>query len=91
MEEMGEIASADRIFKILMKLNKNRHKPDLHSFTAKTNDGMVYVDCREDGVFAEHIYYDEKGDEKKWQFWGTPIAVANGLDRLQIDFDTIDI
>lgn len=78
--------NGDKIFKFLQKCNTNCHKPDLHSFTARINGGIVYVECRGYDVYIESQIFD-----KKTQWVGTTVAAANRLEMLGIEFDTIDM
>lgn len=79
----------DRIFKILHQFNKRAHIPDLHSFTAKIENGNVFVECRGYEVMMESRTYDEKGDEKVSTWCGTTVAAANRLEMLKMNIKTI--
>lgn len=79
----------DRIFKILHQFNKRAHIPDLHSFTAKIENGVVFVECRGYEVMVESRTYSETGEEKVSTWCGTTVAAANRLEILQLDIDTI--
>lgn len=79
----------EKLFKFLLKCNRNHNTPDLHSFTAKIRNGTVFVDCRGYETYVESIIYDKNGNEKKSKFVGTTIAAANRLEMLGIDLDSI--
>lgn len=49
------------------------------------------MECRDYGVYFEDIYLDRDGNEKKRQFIGAIKEVSNELNKLQIDFNTIEI
>lgn len=63
------------ILKILQRLHRMRHKPDLHSFKAKIKDGVAYVEAEEDGIFIECFTYDDEGNETR-ERWVGPIPEA---------------
>ena len=83
---MNELSYGDKIFKLLQKLEKNLHKPDLHSFKGQIKDGSVFVEARRGEVFID----DERGGNRtSWA--GTYIAAANRLEMLGLDLDTVEI
>lgn len=88
---MKDIESAgiitDKIFKFLLKCQRNRNKPDLHSFNVTIIDGTAYVECREYDVYME-IYRDGR-DTEKWI--GSAAAAANKLDKLGAVYESIDM
>lgn len=84
------ISNGDMIFKFLQKCNKNANEPDLHSFKAKIKGGVVFVECRGYEVFIESYTYDN-GNEICNRWVGTTIAAANLLEKLGIDFNSIDM
>ena len=78
------------IIKMLEKIYRMRHKPDLHSFKAKTRDGIVYVEAEEEGIFVESITYDAEGKERR-ERWVRPIAVtAIELEVMGIDLTSVE-
>lgn len=79
----------DELFKFLLKLNRRHNTPDLHSFTAKIENGVVFVECRGHETFIESITYDADGKEIRKQFAGTTIAAVNRLEMLKIDLNSI--
>lgn len=79
----------DKIFKILHQFNKRVHIPDLHSFTAKIENGNVFVECRGYEVMVESRTHDENEKEKVSTWCGTTVAAANRLEMLKLDIDTI--
>ena len=87
LHRAGKIAKDDKMFKFILKCQKNHYKPDLHSFSVTTKRGTAFVDCRKNEVYIES--YDE--DCKKTQWCGPAVAAAGRLDRLGADYDTIDM
>ena len=79
----------DKIFKILYQFNKRAHIPDLHSFTAKIQNGNVFVECRGYEVMVESRTYDHDGKEKVSTWCGSTVAAANRLEMLKLNIDTI--
>lgn len=79
----------DRIFNILRQFNNRAHIPDLHSFTAKIKNGVVFVECRGYEVMVESRTYGENGKEKVSTWCGTTIAAANRLEMMRLETDTI--
>lgn len=77
------INTKDEFFKFMNKIMSNIYKPDLHSFTAQTNKGIVFVEAREDLTFlvsGEDINY-----------CGNTIQTTNYLDNIYINYSSIDI
>lgn len=77
------IKSTDEFFKFMNKTMMNRHKPDLHSFAAQTEKGVVFVETREDHTFlvsGENINY-----------CGNPIQTTNYLEKIGINYLSIDM
>lgn len=85
------MSSDERLFKFLLKCNRDANKPDMHSFTAKIKGGVVYVECREYETYVKSTVYDDNGNETIKQWIGTPVAMANLLETLEIDLDTMDM
>lgn len=78
------------ILKLLQKLHRMRHKPDLHSFKAKIKAGVVYVEAEEDAIFIAAFTYDAAGKETRTR-WAIPIEVAaDKLEKLGIDLATVE-
>lgn len=86
------LSIGDRIFKFLQKCDRNHHVPDLHSFKAKINNGFVWVECHGYEVYIESQIFDERSDVCKREEWcGTTVAAANRLEKLGIEFDSIEM
>lgn len=86
----NQLSTGDLIFKFLQKCNTNANKPDLHSFKAKIKGGVVFVECRGYEVFIESYTYDKRNEIcNRWV--GTTIAAANRLEKLGIEFNSIDM
>lgn len=81
----------EKLFKFILRANKNANKPDLHSFRANITNGYVWVDCRGYETYVESHTYDLFGNEKISRFVGTAVAATNRLEQLGIDFDSIDM
>lgn len=82
------IKSEDRLFKFILKCCRNRNKPDLHTFLIDINNGKAYVDCREYEVCVKLNFFDDKLNRT---FVGTPVAMANLLDKYGAVYDSIDM
>ena len=80
------IAKSDTLFKLILKCHKNHFKPDIHSFWVDIKNGRAYVEGRPDGVYLE--WYDDSGNYKQC---GTPVAIANKLDKLGAISSTVDM
>lgn len=78
------------ILKLLQKIHRMRHKPDLHSFKAKIQDGVVYVEAEEDAIFMEIFIYDAEGHENRERWVGAITEAATKLERLEIDPATVE-
>lgn len=76
----------DKVFKLVLKMQRNHNKPDLHSFVANTKDGRVYVEGQADGCYVEHCV-----GESFYQYHALPVAVANLLIQMEIDLDSVEI
>ena len=76
----------DKLFKFILKCQKNHYKPDLHSFRIAIDNGTAYIDCRQHEVFIEYYV-----DDCKKQWCGLAIAAANLLELLKADINTIDV
>jgi DNA-directed RNA polymerase subunit RPC12/RpoP len=76
------------IFKLVQRIERDRGRADLHSFTAHVNGGFVHVDARCDGISISF----QKRDCCEWESWvGTTIAAANRLEMLGMDLGTVSI
>lgn len=83
-----EIDYGGEIFKLVQRIERNRGRIDLHSFTAHVQGGFVCVDARLDGISIDL----QKTDCTEWECWvGTAIAAANMLETLKIDLSTVRI
>lgn len=83
--------SNDAILKLLQRCRRQWHKPDLHSFKAKINDGVVFVECDRDYVDIDAVVY-EKGGEIRHS-WRTGSALRDAvkiLEQLGIDLATVE-
>lgn len=76
---------------LLKRLNKYRYTPDLHSFKAKINGGVVFVECTgENAFYIEAFVYDKDGNETR-NFWdATTEEAAKELERLGLDLDSVE-
>ncbi len=84
---MDDLSYGDKIFKLLQKLERNVNNPDLHSFKAHINTGVVFVEARQEDVYISH-----ERDNGTFVGWvGTYIAAANRLEMLKIDLDSVEI
>ena len=81
----------ERVFKFLQKCCRRHNVHDLHSFQANVKNGVVFVDCGEHKIFVESFIYDDSGNETRSEFAGAIIEVANHLEMLGIDFDSIEM
>lgn len=79
--------SDNKLFKEILKLQENKNKPDLHSFTARTRDAKVYVEARAGEIYIRE--FRNNSDTVEWS--GTAIAATNRLEKLGIDLDSIEI
>jgi hypothetical protein len=84
---MSEQIKSDRLFKFILKCQRNHNKLDLHSFMIDIEDGRAFVDCRSDGVCMQTYY--NNGSSVCWS--GTAVAAANRLEMLGADYETIDM
>lgn len=81
----------EKLFKFILQCQRNRNKPDLHSFMIDLDNGRAFVECYECGVHIDEFLYDKKGNEKRSQWRGTAVAAANRLEMLGADYSTIDM
>lgn len=81
----------DRLFKFIIRCQRNHNKPDLYSFFINIDNGKAYVECRSTSeVYLEIRQYGDVIDKiTKWT--GTAIAAANKLIQLNADITTIDM
>lgn len=84
---MSEQTSSDKLFKFILKCQRNQDKPDLHSFMIEIEDGRAFVDCRCGEVYMQTHY--NNGSSVCWS--GTAVAAANRLEMLGADYSTIDM
>lgn len=85
--EPGRIAEDDHIFRLLMKIKKNIHKDDLHSFKININNGVAFVEAQNDSEVIIRVYRDDQQ-----QIYALPyIAAANKLDQLGADYNTVEM
>lgn len=80
----------DAILKLLQKLHRMRHKPDLHSFKAKMKDGLAYVEAQWDGFYVVFFTYDAEGNEIRESWTGSTAATARELERRGLDLATVE-
>lgn len=80
----------ERLFKFLLKCQRNHNKPDLRSFMIDIKNGKAYVECRSGEVYIQSRVYGNGFDKVK-EWCGTTLAAANRLDALGADFETIDM
>lgn len=81
------VTYGDRIFRLVQQIERNVNKPDLHSFTAKIKNGVVWVEAR-----AGEIYISEMRCDTTHIGWaGNAIAAANRLEALGIDLESVAI
>jgi hypothetical protein len=80
------------ILNLLQRCRRQWYKPDLHSFKARIKDGVVFVDCDQDGVNIDAITYDKKGNEIH-ESWRTGRALCDAVEilaQLEIDLVTVE-
>ena len=80
----------DAILLTLKKHHRMRHVPDLHSFKAKIENGVVFVDCGGPGVDIHIFIYDAKGQETRELWQGYLEDAAEKLKALKIDLSTLE-
>lgn len=80
----------EAITKLLQKLHRKRHTPDLHSFKAKIAAGVVYVEAEEDGIFMELFTYDADGNETRERMVASVYLAARELERRGLDLATVE-
>lgn len=76
----------DNLLKLILSCCKDYNKPDMHSFIAKIKNGTVVVECRKNEVYIQE-YYENKINK----FAGLPVAAANRLEMLGIDYESIEV
>ena len=77
----------EKLFKFIIKVQRNHYKPDVHSFYIKINGGEAYVEGQYGGVYIREFYDDGSENE----FHGTAVAATNRLIMLGADYDTIEM
>lgn len=82
--------SYDAILKLLQRLHRMRHKPDLHSFKAKIKDGVVFVEAQWDGFSVDFFTYDDAGNETREHWVGSTAKTARELERRGLDLDSVE-
>lgn len=80
----------DVILKILQRLHRMRHKPDLHSFKADIKGGVVYVEAQEEGLYMELFIYDAEGKETREHWTGSIVEGTKKLKDLGLALETIE-
>lgn len=89
---MNELSTGDKILKLLQKCNRHRYIPDLHSFKAKIENGVVFVECSGYDAFTIwSITYDKNGEEKRSLWSGPTIEAGSKLELLKIDLNTVEM
>ena len=76
----------EKLFKFILKCQRNHYKPDVHTFWIDINGGRAYVECRQNEVFVQS---HTGGFVKEW--CGTAVAATNRLERLDAVYETIDM
>ena len=77
--------SDDRLFKFILRCNRHKDTPDLHSFKIAITGGVAFVECRGFEVYVEaHTKTIER-------FVGTDIAVTNFLEKRGADYESIEM
>lgn len=76
---------ADRLFKLILRCQTNRYKPDSTSFRINIRDGEAYVEARDDGIYME----EHTASGAVYKSCGTAISAANRLDLLGADFESV--
>ena len=87
MGTVSEQTNSDRLFKFILKCQRNQDMSDLHSFMIDIEDGRAFIDCRRDGVCMQTYY--NNGSSVCWS--GTAVAAANRLEMLGAVYETIDM
>lgn len=78
------------ILNYLQRLNRRRHKPDLHSFKAKIKDGIVYGEARWDDFSLDFFLYDGAGNETRVHWSGAITAAARELESRGLNLASVE-
>lgn len=83
----------EKILNLLKYCHRRRHTPDLHSFRAKINGGLVFVECSGAGNCVDiYIFtYDATGQETRTYWTGGLQEAAAGLEKLGMDPATVEM
>lgn len=76
----------DKIFKLLQRMERDRDKPDLHSFKAETEKGTVFVEAR-----SGEVRMDEHRENEVIPWVGSYMAAANRLEMLGLKLNTVEM
>lgn len=76
----------NKLLDFLKRCQRNRNKPDLHSFWIEIDGGKAYVDCDGDGVYIEA--HTSSGVDR-WR--GAIVEAANRLSDSGAVFGSIDM
>ena len=76
---------------LLKRLNRYLHTPDLHSFKANINGGVVFVECTgENAFYIVAFIYDQDGGETR-KYWDvTTEEAAKVLEHLGLDLESVE-
>lgn len=90
MGTVSEQTNSDKLFKFILKCQRNSNKPDLHSFVINIACGRAFVECRGYEVYIE-TYINKSGKEEESRWCGTAVAATNKLELLGADYRTIEM
>lgn len=81
----------EKLFQFILKCQRNRNKPDLHSFIIDIDNGRAFVECYDYGVHIDEFIYRAAGKENRTQWQGTVTAATNRLEKLGAKYETIEV
>ena len=79
----------DKIYRHLCWASRRVHTPDLHSFVVNLKNGTAFVECRGYDTVMEAITYDADNTETRKSYKGSNEEIANILNSLGAEPNTI--
>ena len=79
------------IEKLLKSMIRNKHKPDMHSFNAKINNGSVYVEFANEKFYITCFVSMDSGQEVKTIACGDIHECHDKLVELGVKPETVDM